>query len=301
MAKKRDLLAKLSRENLIALAVAYDVEIDRSRPKVDLVEALANSHRLKTEGLVELSTRIAALGDVPAALYQSRQGYFEETAIAAFDQIDALADTLSVAVAAYDVIDPGYSQKLTGQIAQLRGSKIQSAGSVPDHVWSQLSGKQRAAYGVAKSLSYQIPNFLDGAISSSRDTDLAQRARELEARRMPAKTWYYVSQSYRSYVAGCYDSSIVMLARALEHLLRNRLYLVPVSIEPKATLGRLVDLYKKSVGNDACLEKILEVANMDRIVSAHDVPPFHREMEKRDADHAWTAFEIVAREIPVKT
>jgi hypothetical protein len=46
------------------------------------------------------------------------------------------------------------------------------------------------------------------------------------------------------------------------------------------------------------LEKVMEVSNLDRIISAHDVAPFTREMQSIDSSHAWTAFEIVLRELP---
>lgn len=299
MAKKRDILSALTRENLVALADAYGVDIDRTMPKADLVEAMASSRRIKTEGLVELSARLASLGDVPRAVYESRQGFYEETAVLAFDQIDAIGDSLSVAIAAYEVIEPGYSGKLKGQIDQLRGCKIATMGTAPDHVWSQLSGKQRGAFGTAKSLAYQIPKFIEGAVMASTEADISKRHSELKSRTLPTPIAYYVSQSYRSYVAQCYDASIVMLARGLEHLLRQRLTSAGVTVDQKATLGKLVELYRQKIGNDRSLEKILEVSNMDRIVSAHDVPPYLKVMEKRDADHAWTAFEIVIREMPV--
>ncbi len=298
MPKKRDILSKLTNEQLIALAAAYDIELDRSLAKVGLVEALACSHRIKTEGLIELSARISALGDVPSAVFESRQDFFEETAILAFDQIDTIGDTLSVAIAAYEVIEPGYAQKLTNQLNQLRSGKIATMGSAPSHVWSVLSKKQQGAYGIARSLSYQIPKFVETAIVASADTDFAKRHTALQSRPLPPRIAYYIGQSYRCFIAGCYDASIVMLARSLENLLRHRLEKVPVTIDPKATLGQMVGLYRQKIGNDACLEKILEVSNMDRVISAHDVAPYNKEMERRDADHAWTAFEIVVRELP---
>lgn len=298
MPKKRDLLAGLTRENLLALAQIYEVDLDRSSPKTALIESLASSLRLKTEGVEEIVARLAEMGDVPSAVLRSRQGFYEQNVVSLFDQVDSVGDSLSVTIAAYDVIDPSFAKRLAGQLAKIRNAPILQLGKVPDHIWSQLSPRQRVAFGVAMRLANQIPNFLEPAVQSSVDTDLIKARDAWKKRGLPQRIEYYVSQAYRSYIAGCYDASIVMIARALEHLLKRTLEKAGVPTSPSANLGRLLELHRQSIGNNAALEKILEVSNLDRNICAHDKPPHYKEMDKKDADHAWTALDIVLREIP---
>jgi hypothetical protein len=40
----------------------------------------------------------------------------------------------------------------------------------------------------------------------------------------------------------------------------------------KATLGNLAELYKAEVGDEKALEKVLEVSNLNRVISTHDNP-----------------------------
>lgn len=295
---KRDLLSKLTRENLVDLAETYGVDIERTWPKDALVEALAVSRRIKTEGLLELSKKIQELGNVPSAVFGAKQGFFDETAATLFDQIDALSDSLSAAIAAAEIIDPGYIDRIKVQLSGIRAGKIFQVDPVPDHIWQMLSGRQKGAYGTAKSLGYQIPKFVQSALGLSTETDFVCQQNGWRDRHLPPRVEYYVLQAHRSYVARCYDASIVMTARALEHLLKKKLGDAKVPIPEKATLGKLVELHRRSIGNNQCLEKVLEVSTMDRVISAHDIPPYDREMERKDADHAWTALDIALRDLP---
>jgi len=295
---KRDVLQGLTRGQLKDLAAEFEVEFDSVWTKERLVESLASSRKLDAIGVEELSKRISETGDVASAIRWSRQAFFTETAGEVFSQLTALADAVGEAIATHEIVEEGYLAGLGSRIERLRQGKINQTSEVPPHIWKKLSPKQRGAYGTAKSLSYQIPKHIETAlVSASSKERVVQHARWKE-RGLPTRVEYYILQGFRCYSARCYDACIVMLARALEHLLKLLLKNRKVTVPEKATLGSLVDLYRKSIGDDKVLEKVLEVANMDRVISAHDIPPYDKQMDVKDANHAWTALDIVLRELP---
>jgi HEPN domain-containing protein len=297
MTTKRQILDGLTREQLKALASEFEIEFDHAWTKDQFVEALANSRRLDSVAVEELAAGIVKTGDVPAAVRTARQDFFTETAGAVFDQVSEFSEGLAVAIAAREVVEPGFVTEMLARGERMRKGKINQVREVPSHVWSKFSGKQKGAFGTAKSLSYQIPKFVDSAIQSALASETVGGYTKWKSRKLPDRIEYYVLQAYRSYTARCYDATIVMIARAFEHLLKGLLTSKSVPYSKKATLGQLVDLYRTGVANDKVLEKILEVANMDRIISAHDIEPYDRQMQAEDANHAWTALEIVLREL----
>src|SRR6266571_1820509 len=297
MTSKRELLDNLTREQLKSLASEFGVEFEHAWPKEQFVEALANSRKLDALAVEELAAKISETGDVSGVVRSTRRDFFSETAGAVFDQTTEITETLAEAVAAKEVVDSGYITKLLAQADRLRKGKINQIPNVPPHVWSKFSGKQKGAYGTAKSLAYQVPKLVETAVDSALSAANVGGFTQWKSRKLPDRIEYYVLQAYRAYVARCFDACIVMIARAFEHLLKGLLKSGSITYSQKATLGQLVELYKTRVSNDKVLEKILEVSNMDRIISAHDVEPFDRQMQSEDANHAWTALEIVLREL----
>ncbi len=296
MVSKRELLGNLTRQQLKSLADEFEIEYEHSWLKEDFVETLACSRRINAMGVEELSTKIAEQGSVSAAVRTTKQDFFNETAGLVFRSTDEIADTLSNSVSIAEVIAPGYITSLSAQIGGLRNSKINQIDEVPAHIWSQLSPKQKGAYGTAKSMTRQIPRFVETAIRTALADRRVVEYDSWKRKGLPDRVDYYVCQAYRSYAACCYDSTIVMLARALEYSLKESLK-GRTNIPQKATLGKLVELYREEIGDDKVLEKILEVANMDRVISAHDIPPYEKRMQCEDANHAWTAAQIVFREL----
>jgi hypothetical protein len=298
---KRKLLNALNRQQLKSLAREFKVEYEHTWKKEVLVDAISRSHRLSSIGVEALAKKITELGgDVPEAIRTERQDFFGETAIDTFNRIEEIADELALSIAVYEIVRPGYIERVSTMLDGLRKAKISSVGEVPHHVWCKFTGKQRRAYGTAKSLSYQIPKFVGSAIDTSVSHVSLSTAKKWRERDLDSRVKYYVMQAFRAYICESYDACIVMLARGLEHLLKRSLESHSVVYPKKATLGDLVALYRLNIGGDKALEKILEVSNMDRIICAHDVEPFDKQMHKVDADHAWSAVEIALRDISAK-
>jgi hypothetical protein len=167
---------------------------------------------------------------------------------------------------------------------------------VPKHVANRWSDKQWKAFRTAKRMTYYVPSFVDSAIGITlKDTRVGDGAR-WRRKRLPNKISHYVCQAYRAYTAKCYDGCIVMLARVIEYSLKEVLK-NKVTLSPRATLGELIRLYENRIGKDKVVQKIIEVQNMERIICAHDIDPYEKIMDVRDADHAWTAIEIVLRDL----
>jgi HEPN domain-containing protein len=295
---KREILSKLTKENLLDLARAYDVEVDRTWPKDALVEGLAISRRIKTEGLVDLAAKVKELGNIPDAVFGARQSFFDETVVNLWDQVESVSDSLSAAIAAAEIFDPGYIDRVKKQVADMQAGKLYQIVQVPAHIWGQLSGRQQGAYGRAKTQGNYVARLVESALQLSSKTDFVKKQAELRSKGLPPRIEYYVLQAHRAYVGRCYDATIVMIARALEHLIKEKLTAKGVAFPETAGLGKLVEVYRRTFRSDKCLEKVLEVSNMDRIISAHDIAPYDKQMEEKDADLAWTAFEIVLRDLP---
>ncbi|MCJ7464711.1 MAG: hypothetical protein MUO81_08225 [Thermoplasmata archaeon] len=301
MTVKRELLKALNRQQLKSLAREFEVEFEHTWKKDVLVDAISRSHRLSSIGVEALATKITELGgNVPEAVRTERQDFFGQTAIDVFNRIEEVADELAPAIAVYEIIRPGYIEHITTMLDGLGEAKINSVGEVPHHVWCKFTGRQRGAYGTAKSLSYQIPKFVRTAIDTSVSHASLSNARRWQGSGLDSRVEYYVMQAFKAYVSESNDACIVMLARGLEHHLKGSLEFHSISYPKKATLGDLVALYKSNIGGDKALEKILEVANMDRIICAHDVEPYDKQMHKVDADHAWSAVEIALRDISIR-
>ncbi len=296
MTGKREMLNELTREQLKTLASEFEIEFEHGWNKEQLVEALANSRTLNSLAVEELAAKITETGDVSEVVRSTRQDFFGETAGTVFDQLGDLSKALARAIATLEVVEPGYITETLSRTESIRKGKI-SETDCPPHVWTKFSGKQKGAYKTARSLTYQVPKFVDSAVQGALADANVTGIAKWKTRRLPDRVEYYLLQAYRSHVARSYDACIVMIARAFEHLLKGLLKAKSVPFSEKSTLGQLVELYRTKVANDKVLEKILEVSNMDRIVSAHDIPPFDRRMEPEDANHAWTALEIVLREL----
>lgn len=301
MTVKRDLLNDLNRRQLTSLAREFGVEFEHSWKKDGLVDALSRSHKLNSIGVEALAKKIAELGDVPKAVRTEKQDFFGETAVDSFDRVRRVSDELALSISVYEVIEPGYMKRVTSMLEELRQAKINSVGKVPDHIWFKFTKKQRGAYGTAKSMSYQIPKFVGSAIETSANHACLAHARELRERGLHPRVEYYLMQALKAYVGDSNDACIVMLARGLEHILKRALDSRAVAYSKKATLGELVALYKAKIGDDKVLEKILEVANMDRVICAHDIAPYDKQMHKIDADHAWSAVKIALRDIATES
>jgi HEPN domain-containing protein len=296
MVTKRALLDSLTKSQLKALADEFGIKSEHSWRKAAFVEALGCSRRINAIGIEELKSRIPAQGSVSQALKSTRQEFFGETAGFVFKTTDEIATTLSNSISVAEIVTPGFITSLNAQVYRLKDSKISQMKEVPNHIWAQLSPKQRGAYGIARSMTHQISRFVDNATKTALNDRRVVEYDSWKRRDLPDRVTYYVCQAYRTHVAGCYDSTIVMLARALEYSLKEVLAR-KMTVPEKATLGRLVTLYRERIGDDKILEKVLEVANMDRVISAHDIPPYEKQMQCQDANHAWTAFEIVFREL----
>ncbi len=297
MESKKKLLSSFTKEQLRSIAVLYDIPFEQTWKKEDFTKAIGGSHKLDANAISDLSRRVADKNDVEEAINTTRQDYFGQTAGAVFSQMDLMAELLSEALAVNEIMEPGCLSQLVSQANSMRTGKINQTKEVPPAIWSQFTGKQRGAFGTARSMSFQLPKFIESAVKIAQTSETLSNYSVWKTRNLPSRVEYYVLQGYRAYYAKCYDACIVMLARAIEYLLKGLLNAKSITYSANATLGGLVTLYRTKIGDDKVLEKVMEVANMDRIVSAHDVQPYDKQMQAEDANHAKTALEIILREL----
>ena len=297
MSSKRETLATLTREQLKGLAKQYGIPFEHSWTKEQLVESIASSHSITIDGIKALHPKIASGDDVAATVRSARQDWYQETVVSAFSQVKDLYGRISEAIALKEATSPGYVTDLLARTSAIKAAKLITE-EVPDHVGKQLSSRQWTGVKLARALCRQVPRQLDPSLQQASQNPNVRRLIEIRARNLPTRIEYYATQAAKSYAASCYDASIVMLARALENLLKHHLTAKGKAYRKEATLGALLGVYRKEVADQKVLEKILEVSNMDRIISAHDIAPFDQQMAEVDAQHAWTAFDIALRELP---
>lgn len=297
MPSKKELLNAFTREQLRSIATQYEIPFEQTWRKEEFIKAIGGSRKLDAEAIANLSSKVADKTDIQEAINTTRQDYFGQTAGAVFKQIDLIVELLSEALAVNEMVEPGHLSQLVSQANSVRKGKINESRNVPPAVWSQFTAKQRGAFGTARSMSYQLPKFIESAVNLAQTSETLSTYAGWKTRNLPSRVEYYVLQGYRAYYARCYDACIVMLARAIEYLLKGLLNAKSIKYSESATLGALVTLYKTKIADDKVLEKVMEVANMDRIISAHDVPPYEKQMQIEDANHAKTALEIVLREL----
>lgn len=296
MASKKQRLEDCTRTELKSLAKEYDIRCETSWKKEDYIRVLSRSRKFNLGGINEILAKLPTEGSIKEAVRSAKHDFFDETAINVFRQNDELASVLAKAITMTEIIERGYMEDIDTKSILLRNSRINRV-EVPNHIKNQWSNKQWKAFGVARKTTYYVPRFLDTASRLASENPLLLRYKSINENRLPDRVDHYICQAYRSYTARCYDGCIVMLSRAIEYTLKEVLQMKGRSIPRRATLGQLIGLYKSEVGDDKIIEKILEVQNMERVICAHDVAPYEKLMQLEDADHAWTAIDIILRDL----
>jgi hypothetical protein len=300
MASERDLLNDQTRENLKSLCKELDINYEHSWKKEEFVEALAKSHKIKKMGIEELTERIAKCGNVKEAMRSGKQEIYNEIVQKVFWKSDELASEIAKIVAVGEIIDPGLINDLKTQITDIKESKICKIGEmkkVQPHIWNAWSPKQQNAYYGAFKVINHIPKFTEKINELALADRHILKYLELNERKLPDRVKYYASQAYRCHIAKCYDGCIVMLARALEYSLKELFKIKKIEFRERDTLGQLKDTYIKRIGQDKIVEQILIVENMDRIICAHDKPPYEKLMHIEDSDLAWSVAYVIFRDI----
>lgn len=73
-----------------------------------------------------------------------------------------------------------------------------------------------------------------------------------------------------------------------------------ITFNKKDTLGTLINIFQrrfKDKTHKRILGKIMEVHNFDRIVAAHDIKQDRHIITKDEADHAWTAVQVILNQL----
>jgi HEPN domain-containing protein len=294
MASKKQRLEDCTKAELKSLAHEYDIKYEPSWKKGDYIRVLSRSRKFNLNGINEILAKVSSAGSVKEAVRSAKHDFFDDTAGRVFKQNDELAIKIAEAFSIAEIVDDGYIDDVDTKSILLRNSKINKL-QVPNHIKNQWSDKQWKAFGAARKTTYYVPRLIDAASSLASQSALIVKYKSIFDRQLPERVEYYVSQAYRSYVAKCYDGCIVMLSRAIEYSLKEVLK-SKSTIPLRATLGELIDMYRKACGDNKIIEKILEVQNMERVICAHDKPPYEKIMQCEDADHAWTAVDLIFRD-----
>ncbi len=150
-----------------------------------------------------------------------------------------------------------------------------------------ITSKQKRAYfvvrGIIKGVKEGFDKILEFTDEEGNLLDLLE-VLKIENKRIR----HYLREARKCYAIRSYDATVVMLARAVEYVLKDFLK-KNIQFSEKDTLGTLIKLFESNFRDKTSkriLGKIMEVHNFDRIVAAHDVKQDRHIITKDEADHA---------------
>lgn len=287
------LLEDFSKSRLIDIARQFEIPINTSWSKNTIVDTLERSKKVT---IADLGVLLKKEGDVRDVIKDEKSKFMDETAFAAFNYRDGCVNELSQIIALSEVKDGTSLKNLEMLLSGCDELQIFKHKDIPPNVKRQLSQKQIGAYYNSVKTINALKRILSDILAQTRKQNLVQVHWYVERSPMPEKVKHYLNSAYKCYVMGCYDATIVMLARCIEYILKAYFDLHSIAHPKKITLGPLLELYRKVAQNQRIVEKAIEVQTMERNICAHDKKDFWR-AEKKDADHAWSAIVIILRDL----
>lgn len=160
-------------------------------------------------------------------------------------------------------------------------------------------GLVKAFYAVKNEI-YCTVKVVKKALESLKNEDNLLDVLEIKRKIKNERIKHYLIEARKCYAVKSYDATVVMIARATEYIIKDFLKRNNISFSDKDTLGILIGKFRNNFTDSASkrvLEKIMEVQNLDRIVGAHDKQQDRKIITHDEADHAWTAIQVILKEL----
>ena len=171
---------------------------------------------------------------------------------------------------------------------------------IPKEVQKFITYKQMKAYYAVKTEAKYLSNFSEEILEIARTETIFPNFVEIDEKIGDERISHYLKEATKCYAVKSYDATVVMIARATEYALKRFFMLKGIKYSNRDTLGKLIDIYEDRFQDETSkrvLGKIMEVQNFDRIVGAHDKQTDRRYISKDEADHAWTAIQVILKEL----
>jgi len=297
MPAKINFLRELTKGELIELGRSFDIRILSSWPKDRIAKVLDASSKV-TKEVVEDVLKKREGKSIEEIIKNRRSNFYESTAGEAFEFCDGLNDELAYGVFLAHTTDEDYIRRIKEKINKFDELAVFKFDRFPPS--ANLTDRQKAAIGKSRKAAWRFKLVSKGTLDQVEiDHNFVEFEKLRTNTKIPDRVRYYLIQAKKCYFTESFDAVIVMLARAVEYALKQFFssHGPPIRFEERDTLGTLIKIYRDEIGQDKLLEKILQVNNMDRIVCAHDIPPYEKTMGIEEANHAWTAIVIILKDL----
>ncbi len=185
-------------------------------------------------------------------------------------------------------------EKLKRQTKDIENEKL------PKELEKIITKKQRRAYYAVRKEIQCISKMIESILFIVREEGNYQDIQEIKRKIKNERIVHYLVEARKCYAVRSYDSTVVMIARAIEYILKEFFKNKNIKFSDKETLGSLVKKFKDNFHDPTSkrvLGKILEVQNLDRIVGAHDIQMDRKIITREEANHAWTAIQVILKEL----
>jgi hypothetical protein len=298
MPQKIDILRELKKDELLELGRSLNIRILSSWPKDRIVTVLDACSNVTKEIAEDVLKKRGGEKSIEEIIRERRSNFYENTAVEAFGFCEDIQDELAYGFFLGHIADSDYIKRTKAAVGKFDKLNVFKFERFPRS--ANLTIKQKKAIGKSKKAAWRFRLVSEGILNQiETDPNFAEFEKLRTSTKIPDRVKYYLIQVKKCYFVESFDATVIMCARAIEYALKQFFdtRVPPIRYGKKDTLGSLIRIYRDELGQDKLLEKILEVHNMDRIVCAHDIPPYDKTMGIEEADHAWTATVIILKDL----
>jgi hypothetical protein len=222
--------------------------------------------------------------------------FYQQTAQKIFDVKNSIVDLIKDPFIIYIHSNENFLKEIEILLSQLNELKnsVKPLKDVDPQISSKFTPKMKKGYRAARRIARSQKIILE-AIEKAKVDERTQEILEISKRQdIPERLKKYLVQSSILYFLGLYESSITMIGRATEFILKEFFKRNKIQFEDDMTLGELIGIYEKNFGRGKIQKHILEVNKIDRNISSHDD---QRIITKKDADHMRTAIMVILNDL----
>jgi len=291
---KREILEKFTLDQLKEICSIFQINHSQQN-KIKIVLVLEKTKKVSKEFL---SVLLEVEGKtIKEKITNLRNNFYEHFIQKRNDFLENFKDNLA------EFLSPGVCsdiEKLQVLERQIRHLKEFVEEELPSNLITIITPRQKKAYYAVRNEIKITTKFVEDILSLSKDDPNVQDITELKEKITNERIFHYLKEARKCYAIRSYDATVVMIARATEYILKECLKKNKISFSQKDTIGKLKTIFEQNFKDNTSkrtLGKIIEVHNFDRIVGAHDTQQDRKYISKDEADHAWTAIQVILREL----
>jgi len=291
---KREIINKFTKNQLKELVYQFDINVTNSR-KDDYVNAIEKTTKISKSFLILLLKTDGST--INKKIKNLRNNFYNEFIKNKNQSIQECYNFITQLVVIGLISNSSLENRLRLFLDMLEDI---SAEELPKELKNPkiITKRMYNAYYRARNHARSLHFILDNIDTHIQEENIPKKYLELQNVEND-KIRYYLAEVIKCYAMHCYDAIVVMLARATEYALKDYLKRKKINVERKI-LGELIKEFQKHFEDrkhKRILNKILEVVNLDRIVAAHDIKGDRHFITRKEADHIWTAIQIILKNL----